>query len=79
MRLLGFALLAAALPAAAQPLPVVEIKAGLHLIRAEVAADFSSRSRGLMHRKNLAPNAGMLFIFDVDIACRMIARMLLLQ
>ena len=36
----------------------------MHLIRAEVAADFSTRSRGLMHRKGLAPNAGMLFIFD---------------
>ena len=63
MRLLSVALLAA-LPAAAQPLPVVELKAGMHLIRAEVAADFSSRARGLMHRKALAPNAGMLFIFD---------------
>lgn len=36
----------------------------MHLIRAEVAADFASRSRGLMHRKALGPNAGMLFIFD---------------
>lgn len=63
MRLLSLALLVA-LPAAAQPLPVLELKAGMHLIRAEVAADFSSRARGLMHRKSLAPNAGMLFIFD---------------
>jgi len=63
MRLLSIALLAA-VPAAAQPLPVAELKAGMHLIRAEVAADFSSRARGLMHRKHLAPNAGMLFIFD---------------
>ena len=36
----------------------------MYLIRAEVAADFASRSRGLMHRKALAPNAGMLFVFD---------------
>lgn len=63
MRLL-LALMLAAGSAAAQQLPVVELKAGLHLIRAEVAADFSSRGRGLMHRKSLAPNAGMLFIFD---------------
>lgn len=63
MRLLSLALLVA-LPAAAQLLPVLELKAGMHLIRAEVAADFSSRARGLMHRKSLAPNAGMLFIFD---------------
>ena len=43
---------------------MAELRAGMHLIRAEVAADFSTRGRGLMHRKGLAPNAGMLFIFD---------------
>jgi len=53
-----------AAPALAQQLPVVQLSAGMHLIRAEVAADYSSRGRGLMHRKSLAPNAGMLFIFD---------------
>jgi uncharacterized protein len=65
MRLIAaflFSLTAAA--ALAQPLPVAELRAGMHLIRAEVAADFSTRGRGLMHRKGLAPNAGMLFIFD---------------
>ena len=50
--------------ALAQGLPVTELRAGMHLIRAEVAADFSTRSRGLMHRKGLAPNSGMLFVFD---------------
>jgi uncharacterized membrane protein (UPF0127 family) len=60
---LAFLLMAAA-PALAQQLPVVQLKAGMHLIRAEVAADYSTRGRGLMHRKSLAPNAGMLFIFD---------------
>ena len=63
MRLV-LALMLLAAPALAQQLPVVQLKAGMHLIRAEVAADFSSRGRGLMHRKSLAPNAGMLFIFD---------------
>jgi uncharacterized membrane protein (UPF0127 family) len=58
------ALILLAAPAAAQQLPVVQLKAGMHLIRAEVAADHSTRGRGLMHRKSLAPNAGMLFIFD---------------
>jgi uncharacterized protein len=53
-----------AAPAAAQTLPVTQLSAGMHLIRAEVAADMSSRSQGLMHRKALAPNAGMLFVFD---------------
>ena len=65
MRLLAAFLLALTAAAAlGQPLPVAELRAGMHLIRAEVAADFSTRGRGLMHRKGLAPNAGMLFIFD---------------
>ena len=58
------ALLAMAVPASAQKLPVAQLNAGMHVVRAEVAADFASRSRGLMHRKSLAPNSGMLFIFD---------------
>lgn len=62
--LAAFLLTVTAAAALAQPLPVAELRAGMHLIRAEVASDFSSRSRGLMHRKGLAPNAGMLFIFD---------------
>ena len=65
MRLITAFLLALTGAAAlAQPLPVAELRAGMHLIRAEVAADFSTRGRGLMHRKGLAHNAGMLFIFD---------------
>ena len=65
MRLItAFLLALTAAAALAQPLPVAELRAGMHLIRAEVAADFSTRGRGLMHRKGLAPNAGMLFIFD---------------
>ena len=63
MRLL-LALSLAAAPALAQEMPVAELKAGMHVIRAEVAADFSTRAKGLMYRKSLAPNAGMLFIFD---------------
>lgn len=63
-RLAAFLLPLAATAALAQPLPVAELRAGMHLIRAEVASDFSTRARGLMHRKGLAPNAGMLFVFD---------------
>jgi len=58
------ALLMAAVPALAQPLPVVQLSAGMHLIRAEVAADFASRGQGLMYRTAMPSNAGMLFIFD---------------
>jgi len=57
-------LLLAAAPALAQPLPVVQLNAGMHLIRAEVAADYGSRMRGLMFRESMPVNAGMLFIFD---------------
>ena len=44
--------------------PVVQLNAGMHLIRAEVVSDPATRAQGLMHRKGLAHNAGMLFIFD---------------
>ena len=62
MRLLFLLLLCA--PALAQQPPVVELKAGMHLIRAEVAADYGTRMTGLMHRASMAQNAGMLFVFD---------------
>ena len=57
-------LLLAVLPALAQAQQVVQLSAGMHLIRAEVAADMATRSRGLMFRKSLAPNAGMVFLFE---------------
>jgi uncharacterized membrane protein (UPF0127 family) len=44
-------------------LPVVELSAGLNRIRAELAATPNARSVGLMHRKSLGPNQGMLFAF----------------
>jgi uncharacterized membrane protein (UPF0127 family) len=58
------ALMLIAVPAWAQPLPTVQLKAGMHIIHAEVAADFSTRAQGLMHRKFLGQNDGMLFVFD---------------
>lgn len=45
-------------------LPRVEIQAGIHLIRAEVAADFGTRARGLMFRDRLGANQGMVFVFQ---------------
>ena len=56
-----------ALAAAAQ-LRVAELGAGMHLIRAEVADDMASRMQGLMHRKAMAQNAGMVFVFDENAA-----------
>jgi uncharacterized protein len=58
------ALVLASAPALAQQLPVLQLNAGMHLIRAEVAADFASRAQGLMYRNSMPSNAGMLFIFD---------------
>jgi uncharacterized membrane protein (UPF0127 family) len=50
---------------APQPLlPTIQLTAGIHLITAEVAANDPTRMRGLMFRELLAPNHGMLFIFD---------------
>jgi uncharacterized membrane protein (UPF0127 family) len=55
----------AAAPALAQQQPpVVQLNAGMHLIRAEVVSDYATRAQGLMHRKSMAQNAGMLFVFD---------------
>ena len=49
--------------AAAAQMPMIELTASFHRIEAEVAADNPSRMQGLMHRKNMAPNRGMLFVF----------------
>lgn len=61
-----FAALLAVAPARAQqpPLPTVQLSAGMHLIRAEVADNFRTRMQGLMLRKSMDTNAGMLFVFD---------------
>ncbi len=58
---------AAALTTLAQAqsaLPVVPLTAGMYAIQAEVAASPEQRERGLMYRKSMPANAGMLFIFD---------------
>lgn len=54
---------AAAASVALAQLPTVELTAGIHLIRAEVANTFETRAQGLMFRKYLGPNEGMLFVF----------------
>lgn len=45
-------------------LPIKKLSAGMHVIQAEIAATPESRTIGLMNRKSLAPNHGMLFVFD---------------
>lgn len=66
----AFLLLAGAASAAhaqsrAQPtLPTVKLTAGIHVITAEAATTNQARMVGLMHRERLAPNHGMLFVFE---------------
>jgi uncharacterized protein len=46
------------------PLPTVRLTAGFHVITAEAATTVQSRMVGLMFRERLAPNHGMLFVFE---------------
>ena len=49
---------------AVRPLPVVELSAGMHLIKAEVAETETQRRQGLMHRRSMGANEGMLFVYE---------------
>jgi uncharacterized membrane protein (UPF0127 family) len=68
MKTLIAAALAVALasPALAQNVRfgTTQLSAGMHLIKAEVAANDPERQQGLMHREKMANNAGMVFVFD---------------
>jgi uncharacterized membrane protein (UPF0127 family) len=45
-------------------LPVVQLSAGMHGIRAQVAATPEQRATGLMFRREMPPHEGMLFVFE---------------
>ena len=45
-------------------MPVIELAAGFHRIEAEVAATDQNRQVGLMNRKTMAQQRGMLFVFS---------------
>jgi uncharacterized membrane protein (UPF0127 family) len=45
-------------------MPVMELTAGFHRIEAEVAATDRDRQVGLMNRREMPPQRGMLFVFD---------------
>ena len=72
MRAAGFVVLAllalTARAAAFETLPAqtieVETKKGPHRFTVEVAADSASQARGLMFRKSMDPDAGMIFVFS---------------
>lgn len=44
--------------------PVISLNAGMHVIKAEVAAKDADRQQGLMFRQKMGQNEGMVFIFD---------------
>lgn len=44
-------------------LPMLTLKAGKQTIKAQVAATDETRQTGLMHRSNMPPNEGMIFVF----------------
>ena len=50
--------------AQAQQLPEVMLSVNGHKLTAEVAHTVPTRSQGLMHRRMLPENRGMLFVFD---------------
>ena len=45
-------------------LPTIELKIGKEIIKAEVASTPASQELGLMYRRVLPDNAGMLFVFN---------------
>lgn len=45
-------------------LPRITLNAGMHLIQAQVAQNFDQRQMGLMWRKEMPQNEGMLFVFE---------------
>lgn len=47
-----------------QKFPVISLNAGIHVIKAEVASTNAERQQGLMFREKMAPNEGMVFVFD---------------
>jgi uncharacterized protein len=46
--------------------PVIELTAGMYRIEAEVVNTLDSRMLGLMGRRDMPPQHGMLFVFDAE-------------
>ncbi|MGE8546847.1 DUF192 domain-containing protein [Alcaligenes sp. WGS1538] len=60
------ALLLAGVAKAQDPLPMRTLTLGERTIQAEVADRPETRAMGLMDRQNLAPDHGMLFVFEQE-------------
>jgi len=61
---LAVLLVLSAAVASAQQQPMVELTAGFHRIEAEAAANNAARMQGLMQRKSMPAQRGMLFVFE---------------
>ena len=62
---LSFVALNAGAQTGPQPtLPTTRLTAGMHIITAEMATTPNSRTVGMMFRQTVAPNHGMLFVFE---------------
>ena len=66
-RLLAALLLASVAALAHAELPQIVLSIGAHKVTAEVASSDPQRMQGLMHRRMLPENRGMLFVF-ADVA-----------
>lgn len=54
----------ASLAQSPQRLPTVELRAGMHIVQAQVARTEQQRALGLMHVKSMPQHEGMLFVFE---------------
>ncbi len=61
--LLSALLMSVWLAASAAELPEITLTVGVHKLTAEVASTEATRSTGLMHRRMMPENRGMLFVF----------------
>jgi uncharacterized protein len=62
--------LALSLEGSAQNLPTITLKAGHHSLKVQVAQTGEQRAVGLMHRRHMPANEGMLFVFNApDTQC----------
>jgi uncharacterized protein len=64
LTLVATILLVLPLAARAEPLPQTTLTVRFFQVTAEVAATPAQRAKGLMGRKSLPPNHGMLFVFE---------------
>ena len=48
------------------PMPRMDLTAGFYRINAEVASNQKNRMQGLMHRRAMQANEGMLFVFTQE-------------